>query len=212
MRWSSTRAAPPTQFLDDQDVPLQGQSAFQSWVPIVDNPRLHSWSLHGARLAGPVPSARATIGTARALPKAAWTAEVELIAMGEPRRQSGIGRGWPRGLHRSGAFAARSRSGPASMTRALDRVCTTIVPSRRTMNSNACAAQTSSAPAGMWRLRRHFAVVKSEYEAHMQLPCGLRAARRRNALQQHRGVQRELPRCCITSIWSVPSPTSCALS
>jgi len=75
---------PPTQFLDDQDYPYKVNPHFKAWVPVIDNPRC---------ILVVAPATRPKVlfyqphdywHKPAALPRAPWTAEVDLIAMSEP--------------------------------------------------------------------------------------------------------------------------------
>jgi Xaa-Pro dipeptidase len=80
--------APPTQFLDDQDYPFKVNPHFKAWVPIVDNPRCILVIAPGARLKVLFHQPNDYWHKPAALPNAAWTGEVELIAMDEPSKAS----------------------------------------------------------------------------------------------------------------------------
>ena len=78
----------PTQFLDDQDYPYKVNPHFKAWVPIVDNPRSVLVFAPGARPKVLFHRANDYWHKPAPLPRAAWTDEVELIAMDEPWKAS----------------------------------------------------------------------------------------------------------------------------
>jgi Xaa-Pro dipeptidase len=80
--------SPPTQFLDDQDYPFKVNPHFKAWVPIVDNPRCILVIAPGARPKVLFHQPHDYWHKPAALPKDAWTAEVDLIAMGDPSKAS----------------------------------------------------------------------------------------------------------------------------
>jgi Xaa-Pro dipeptidase len=88
--------SPPTQFLDDQDYPYKVNPHFKAWVPIVDNPRSVLVVVPGKRLKVLFHRPNDYWHKPAALPEAAWTSEVDLIAMDEPWKASehwaGLGR------------------------------------------------------------------------------------------------------------------------
>jgi Xaa-Pro dipeptidase len=79
---------PPTQFLDDQDYPYKVNPHFKAWVPIVDNPRCILVVAPGAKLKVLFYQPADYWHKPAALPRAPWTAEVDLIAMDEPSKAS----------------------------------------------------------------------------------------------------------------------------
>jgi Xaa-Pro dipeptidase len=80
--------SPPTQFLDDQDYPYKVNPHFKAWVPIVDNPRCILVVVPGARLKVLFYQPTDYWHKPAPLPQAPWTAEVDLIATGEPSKAS----------------------------------------------------------------------------------------------------------------------------
>jgi Xaa-Pro dipeptidase len=80
--------SPPVQFLDDQDYPYKVNPHFKAWVPIVDNPRCLLVVAPGAHLKVLFHQPNDYWHKPAALPRAPWTAEVELIAMDEPSKAS----------------------------------------------------------------------------------------------------------------------------
>jgi Xaa-Pro dipeptidase len=80
--------SPPTQFLDDQDYPYKVNPHFKAWVPIVDNPRCILVVAPGAKLKVLFYQPTDYWHKPAALPRAPWTAEVDLIAMDDPSKAS----------------------------------------------------------------------------------------------------------------------------
>jgi Xaa-Pro dipeptidase len=78
----------PIQFLDDQDYPFKVNPHFKAWVPIVDNPRCILVITPAARLKVLFHQPNDYWHKAASLPRAPWTAEVDLIAMDEPSKAS----------------------------------------------------------------------------------------------------------------------------
>jgi Xaa-Pro dipeptidase len=87
---------PPTQFLDDQDYPYKVNPHFKAWVPIVDNPRCILVVAPGAPLKVLFHRPNDFWHKPAELPRAHWTAAVDLIAMNDPSRAgdhwAGLGR------------------------------------------------------------------------------------------------------------------------
>jgi Xaa-Pro dipeptidase len=80
--------SPPVQFLDDQDYPFKVNPQFKAWVPIVDNPRCVLVVAPGERPKVLFHQPDDYWHKPAALPRAPWTAEVELIAMSDPSKAS----------------------------------------------------------------------------------------------------------------------------
>ncbi len=80
--------SPPVQFLDDQDYPFKVNPHFKAWVPIVDNPRCILVVVPGARVKVLFHRPSDYWHKPAELPKAPWTAEVDLIAMDGPSKAS----------------------------------------------------------------------------------------------------------------------------
>jgi Xaa-Pro dipeptidase len=78
----------PTQFLDDQDYPYKVNPHFKAWVPIVDNPRCILVVAPGAPLKVLFYRPNDFWHKPAELPRAPWTAAVDLISMDEPSRAS----------------------------------------------------------------------------------------------------------------------------
>ena len=79
---------PPTLFLDDQDYPYKVNPHFKAWVPITDNPRCILVVVPGARLKVLFHQPNDYWHKPAELPRAPWTAAVDLIAMSEPWKAS----------------------------------------------------------------------------------------------------------------------------
>ena len=79
----------PIQFLDDQDYPYKVNPHFKAWVPIEDNPGCILVVAPGARLKVLFHQPNDYWHKPARLPRAPWTAEVDLIAMDEPSKASG---------------------------------------------------------------------------------------------------------------------------
>jgi Xaa-Pro dipeptidase len=79
---------PPTQFLDDQDYPYKVNPHFKAWVPIVDNPRCILVVAPGAPLKVLFHRPNDFWHKPAELPRAPWTAAVDLISMDEPSKAS----------------------------------------------------------------------------------------------------------------------------
>jgi Xaa-Pro dipeptidase len=79
---------PPTQFLDDQDYPFKVNPHFKAWVPIVDNPGCVLIIAPGARPKVLFHQPNDYWHKPASLPRAPWTAAVELIASEEPSKAS----------------------------------------------------------------------------------------------------------------------------
>jgi Xaa-Pro dipeptidase len=79
----------PVQFLDDQDYPYKVNPHFKAWVPIEDNPGCILVVAPGARLKVLFHQPNDYWHKPARLPRAPWTAEVDLIAMDEPSKASG---------------------------------------------------------------------------------------------------------------------------
>jgi Xaa-Pro dipeptidase len=79
----------PIQFLDDQDYPYKVNPHFKAWVPIEDNPGCILVIAPGARLKVLFHQPNDYWHKPARLPRAPWTAEVDLIAMDEPSKASG---------------------------------------------------------------------------------------------------------------------------
>ena len=79
----------PIQFLDDQDYPYKVNPHFKAWVPIEDNPGCILVVVPGARLKVLFHQPNDYWHKPARLPRAPWTAEVDLIAMDEPSKASG---------------------------------------------------------------------------------------------------------------------------
>jgi Xaa-Pro dipeptidase len=80
--------APPTQFLDDQDYPFKVNPQFKAWVPIVDNPRCILVFAPGTPPKVLFYQPNDYWHKPAKLPQAAWTAEIELVAMDDPSKAS----------------------------------------------------------------------------------------------------------------------------
>jgi Xaa-Pro dipeptidase len=78
--------SPPLQFLDDQDYPFKVNPHFKAWVPIVDNPRCILVIVPGARPKVLFHQPNDYWHKPAPLPRAPWTAEVDLIAMEDPSK------------------------------------------------------------------------------------------------------------------------------
>ena len=78
----------PIQFLDDQDYPYKVNPHFKAWVPIEDNPGCILVVAPGARLKVLFHQPNDYWHKPARLPRAPWTAEVDLIAMDEPSKAS----------------------------------------------------------------------------------------------------------------------------
>jgi Xaa-Pro dipeptidase len=76
--------SPPTQFLDDQDYPYKVNPHFKAWVPIVDNPRCVLVIVPGARPKVLFHQPNDYWHKPAELPRAPWTAEIDLIAVEDP--------------------------------------------------------------------------------------------------------------------------------
>jgi Xaa-Pro dipeptidase len=74
---------PPLQFLDDQDYSYKVNPQFKAWVPITDNPRCILVYRPGIRPTVLFYQPNDYWHKPAALPTAAWTASVNLIAMGD---------------------------------------------------------------------------------------------------------------------------------
>ena len=79
----------PIQFLDDQDYPYKVNPHFKAWVPIEDNPGCILVVAPGARLKVLFHQPNDYWHKPARLPRAPWTAEVDLIAMDEASKASG---------------------------------------------------------------------------------------------------------------------------
>ena len=77
---------PPIQFLDDQDYPYKVNPHFKAWVPIVDNPRCVLIIAPGARPKILFHQPNDYWHKPASLPRAPWTAAVELIASDDPSK------------------------------------------------------------------------------------------------------------------------------
>ena len=77
---------PPTQFLDDQDYPYKVNPHFKAWVPIVDNPRCVLIFAPGARPKILFHQPNDFWHKPASLPRAPWTAAVDLIASDDPSK------------------------------------------------------------------------------------------------------------------------------
>ena len=78
----------PILFLDDQDYPYKVNPHFKAWVPIEDNPGCILVVAPGARLKVLFHQPNDYWHKPARLPRAPWTAEVDLIAMDEPSKAS----------------------------------------------------------------------------------------------------------------------------
>ncbi|HXA36446.1 MAG TPA: Xaa-Pro dipeptidase [Steroidobacteraceae bacterium] len=78
----------PTQFLDDQDYPYKVNPHFKAWVPIVDSPRSVLVVSPGAPLKVLFHQPNDYWHKPAVMPRAPWTAEVDLIAVNEPWKAS----------------------------------------------------------------------------------------------------------------------------
>ena len=77
---------PPTLFLDDQDYPYKVNPHFKAWVPITDNPHCILVVAPGARPKVLFYQPNDYWHKPAALPRAPWTAAVDLTAMSEPSK------------------------------------------------------------------------------------------------------------------------------
>ena len=164
---------PPTQFLDDQDVPLQSESALQSLG--ADSRQSAMRADLSCRACGPGCSFinLTTTGTSRAsLPSEPWTRVRRSDADARSRQRAAphwasLGRVAFIGRQRL-LSAGASRQTPSSTTRICSRGCTTTGPSRPPTSSNACAVRARWAPGVTVAALAAFRRGASEYEAHMQ--------------------------------------------
>jgi Xaa-Pro dipeptidase len=76
--------SPPVQFLDDQDYPYKVNPHFKAWVPIVDNPRCVLVIVPGELPKVLFHQPNDYWHKPASLPRASWTAEVDLIAEEDP--------------------------------------------------------------------------------------------------------------------------------
>lgn len=157
----------PTLFLDDQDYPYKVNPHFKAWVPVVDNP--HSLLIYQ-------PGSRPRIlfhqpddywHKPAALPDAAWTREVELIAMPDPSQAAPY---WAKlgkvaFIGPLGSFdevTAGSLNPPALLARLhYDRAVKTAYELECMRRANALGALGHQAALSTFRRGG------SEYEAHM---------------------------------------------
>jgi Xaa-Pro dipeptidase len=77
---------PPTLFLDDQDYPYKVNPHFKAWVPITDNPQCILVIAPGARPKVLFHQPDDYWHKPAALPRAPWTAAVDLLPMSEPSK------------------------------------------------------------------------------------------------------------------------------
>ena len=77
---------PPTLFLDDQDYPYKVNPHFKAWVPVTDNPRCILVIEPGARPKLLFYQPNDYWHKPATLPRAPWTAFVDLTAMSEPSK------------------------------------------------------------------------------------------------------------------------------
>jgi Xaa-Pro dipeptidase len=76
---------PATQFLDDQDYPYKVNPHFKAWVPIVDNPRCVLIYVPGSRPQVLFYQPDDYWHKPASLPRAPWTAAIDLQTMPDPR-------------------------------------------------------------------------------------------------------------------------------
>ena len=78
--------SPPSQFLDDQSYPYKVNPHFKAWVPIRDNPLCLLIHVPGRRLRVLFHQPTDFWHKAASMPDAAWTSEIDLIAMPDPSK------------------------------------------------------------------------------------------------------------------------------